>query len=614
MSAPRSVRRFLGRRTPAALATAALVALSLAACSPSTPDGGSDDATQGFVDDGCTHVTIATSSEKVNMLDALAEAFKESPEHEKLSTCATVRPINVSSGNAARYLTSGDDWPSDDTELWPTLWSPASTVWTDRVAAAASASLVGEPESFTRTPVVFGMPEPMAKALGWPQDPISITDLSQLCQDPAGWGSVGKDIWGSFKISKTNPNTSTTGLSTILMQSYEAAGKDADLTAADVTAAADFSRVFEECVIHYGDTTGNVLTTLYDETQNGSSGSAYVSAVALEETSLLNYNQGNPDSHTVQPGETLTPPKTKLVAVYPEGGSMWSDNPVTVLGADWVTEEQRTAGEAFATFLQTTAAQEILPQYGFRPLDESVPLGKLFTENFGVDPAQPAITLPKPAVDVISTAIDQWTQVRKPSSVLELIDISGSMDDPIGDGRSRLDGAIEGAQTTLDHFRSTDEIGVWAFTTGVSDPDAGEGIQVLRDVTPLGSDGEKLDSSLEDLHYAQRNGTPLYDAILTAYRAMSERAEPGRINAIVVLSDGEDTDSVTSLDSLIAEIGKDSGEGGSDAPVRIFPIAYGEGADSSALQRIADATGGQLFDASNAERIDLVFASVINNF
>ncbi|MFK4851353.1 substrate-binding domain-containing protein [Microbacterium sp. ZW T6_19] len=607
-----SPRRRILRRMPAAIAATALIALVLSACTPGD-DTGTDTEGQGFPSDGCTHITIATSSEKVNMLDKLAEAFKDSPEHDGLKTCATVRPINVSSGNAARYLTAGDDWPSDDHDLWPTLWSPASTVWTDRVAAAASANLVGEPASFTRTPVVFGMPEPMAKALGWPDKPISITDLSQLCQDPEGWGSVGKDIWGAFKISKTNPNTSTTGLSTILMQSYEASGKSADLTSADVDAAADFSRVFEECVIHYGDTTGNVLSTLYDETQNGSNGSAYVSAVALEETSLLNYNQGNPDSHTVQPGETLTPPKTKLVAVYPAGGSMWSDNPVTVLGAQWVTAEQRTAGEAFAAFLQTTDAQKILPEYGFRPLDESVPLGKLFTANFGVDPAQPAVTLPKPDVDVISTAIDQWTQVRKPSSVLELIDISGSMDDPIGDGRSRLDGAIQGAQTTLDHFRSTDEVGVWAFTTGISS-DAGEGIQILRDVTALGSDGEKLDSSLEDLHYAQRNGTPLYDAILTAYEAMSERAEPGRINAIVVLSDGEDTDSATSLDSLIAKIGKSTKEGGSDAPVRIFPIAYGEGADTSALQRIADATGGQLFDASNAERIDLVFASVINNF
>ena len=45
-----------------------------------------------------------------------------------------------------------------------------------------------------------------------------------------------------------------------------------------------------------------------------------------------------------------------------------------------------------------------------------------------------------------------------------------------------------------------------------------------------------------------------------------------------------------------------------------FPIAYGEGADTGALQRIAEATGGQWFDASDPAKIDLVFASVINNF
>lgn len=595
-----------------ALAVAAVVALVLTACTGS--DQGDDNAGGGgFSDDGCTHITVATSSEKVNMLDALAAAFKESEQHDGLGTCATVRPVNVSSGNAARYLTAGGDWPTSDRELWPTLWSPASTVWTDRVAAAASASLVGTPESFTRTPVVFGMPEPMATALGWPNKPLSITDLANLCQAPDGWGSVGKDVWGSFKISKTNPNTSTTGLSTILMQSYEATGKADGLTVADVDASADFSRVFEECVIHYGDTTGNVLSTLYDETQNGASGSGYVSAVALEETSLINYNLGNPDSHTVQPGEELIKPKTKLVAVYPSGGSLWSDNPITVLGADWVSEAQSEAGAAFVEFLHGTDAQSILPEYGFRPLDDSVPLGELFTAEYGIDPAQPAVTLPNPDVATISTALDQWAQVRKPSSVMELIDISGSMDEQIGDGRSRLDGAIEGAQTTLEHFRSTDEIGVWAFTTGV-DSEAGEGIVALRDVAALGSDRETLGESLDDLRYATRNGTPLYDAVLTAYEAMNERAEPGRINAIVLLSDGEDTDSKISLDSLVARLSADVAEGSDDAPVRIFPIAYGESADLDSLKRIADATGGQVFDASDPERIDLIFASVINNF
>ncbi len=600
------------RAAGAALALGATI-IALTGCFAPSTDEGFGDGDGDFVDDGCTSVVVATSSEKVNMLDALADAFKESPQHAQLDECATVHPINVSSGDATRFLTAGGDWPDDDTRRWPTMWSPASTVWTDRVAAAASPSLVGEPESFTHTPVVFGVPETMAKALGWPDAEIGIADFERLCQDPQGWASVGKPLWGSFKISKTNPNTSTTGLSAILMQSYEAAGKTADLTAADVAAAEEFSRVFEECVIHYGDTTGKVLTRLYDETENGAGGSGYVSAVALEETSLLNYNQGNPDSHTVQPGETLTPPKEKLVAVYPSGGSMWSDNPITVLGADWVTDAQATAGAAFAAFLQTEAAQKILPEYGFRPLDASVPLGKLFTTAYGVDPAGPAVTLPKPAVDVVSAAIDQWTQIRKPSSVLEVIDISGSMDEPIGDGRSKLDGAIEGAQATLGHFRSSDEVGVWAFTTGV-ESEAGKNLVVLRDVEPLASDRESVGSALDDLRFAHREGTPLYDAIAAAYDEMVARAQPGRINAIVLLSDGQDTDSAMSLDSLVAKIGAASKEGGDDAPVRIFPIAYGEGADTGALQRIAEATGGQWFDASDAAKIDLVFASVINNF
>ncbi|WES63274.1 substrate-binding and VWA domain-containing protein [Microbacter sp. GSS18] len=605
-------RRPTRRRALTATALAAALVL-LAGCFPISFDDGGSDGGGDFADDGCTSVVVATSSEKVNMLDALADAFKESPEAEALDTCATVRPIDVSSGNGARFLSSGEDWPDDDVRRWPTMWSPASTVWTDRVAAAASPSLVGEPESFTHTPIIFGMPETMARALGWPDAEIGITDFADLCTDPDGWASVGKPLWGSFKISKTNPNTSTTGLSTILMQSYEAAGKTADLTAADVADAADFSRIFEECVIHYGDTTGKVLTRLYDEAQTGTSGSGYVSAVALEETSLINYNLGNPDSHTVQPGETLTPPREKLVAVYPDGGSMWSDNPITVLGASWVTDEQRTAGEAFARFLQTDAAQRILPEFGFRPLADGVSLGELFTVENGIIADQPVTTLPKPEVAVVSAAIDQWTEIRKPSSVLELIDISGSMDEGIGDGRSKLDGAIEGAQTTLAHFRRTDEVGVWVFTTGLSSA-AGPGIGILRPIAPLGSDLERLQTSLDDLRYAQREGTPLYDAIAAAYDEMTARAEPGRINAIVVLSDGQDTDSRMSLDSLIAKIGATSREGGDQAPVRIFPIAYGEGADTGALARIADATGGQWFDASDAAKIDLVFASVINNF
>ena len=114
-------------------------------------------------------VVVATSSEKVNMLDALADGLQGVAGGARRSTSA--RPCGRSTSPRATRRASSPPaatGPTRTPERWPTLWSPASTVWTERVAAAASPSLVGEPESFTRTPVVFGVPETMARALGWP--------------------------------------------------------------------------------------------------------------------------------------------------------------------------------------------------------------------------------------------------------------------------------------------------------------------------------------------------------------------------------------------------------------------------------------------------------------
>lgn len=588
----------------------AITALLLSGCTPSpeAPKAGSK-----IQDDGCVSLVVATSSEKVNLMEDLGTAFKESPEGKSLSKCATVYPINVPSGKGADILSKNPaTWPDLDESYFPTIWSPASTIWSDRVAAAGAANVVANAKSFTSTPVVFGMPESMAKVLGYPDKQVSIKDVQKLIAAPDGWGSVGKPLWGSFKIAKSNPNTSTTGLSTILMQSYANSGKTQDLTPADVAGAEAFSKSFESGAIHYGDTTGNVLKTLYNNTNNGDN-SNYVSMIALEETSLINYNKGNPDSHTVQPGETLNPPKEKLIAFYPTEGSMQSDNPVMVLNSPWITPEKKAAGEAFVSFLNTKAAQETLPKYGFRPNDKSVDTAKFLNSESGVNPKLPTAILPKPSVETVSSALDQWGAIRKPNGVLQLIDISGSMDQPIGDGRSRLQGAIDGAKSNLGNFRRTDEVGVWAFTTGISSS-LGNNLVPVRDFGPLNGDKEKTVSGIEDLQNSRRAGTPLYDSIGIAYDFMKKNAEEGRINAIVILSDGDDTDSQTSLSSLLVKINSSAKEGGNKSPVRIFTIAYGKDVDKSSLQKISDASGGQMFDASDPKRIDEIFKQVMNNF
>lgn len=590
----------------------AAFSLALTGCS----SGSVDD--NGLVDDGCTKIVVATSSEKVNLMEDLGAQFKNSAEHKALGECATVVPVNIASGQASDILTKDSNtWTLEGVPA-PTVWSPASTVWTERVASIAGANVVAGAKSFTKTPVVLGVPEPMAKALGWPGKEISLKDIEKIIEAPDGWGSVGKSVWGSFKIAKTNPNTSTAGLSMILTQSFAATGKTKDLTIVDVKASENFSKIFESSAIHYGDTTGKVLQNLADSSAEG--GSNYVHAVALEETSLYNFNIGNPDSHTVQPGEVLTPPAEKLIAVYPKDGSMMSDNPAVVLGAKWVTPEEKVASESFVKFLHTEEAQATLPKYGFRPVDDKVDISKDLNASVGIDPKKPTTVLPRPSAEVVSAAIDQWEQIRKPSAILQLIDISGSMDEAIKKDKksgTRLSYAIGAARNSLDGVRPTDGIGVWSFTTGMKSSIDGVESNIVAEVRPfseLGTEKETLKTSISDLAFATKAGTPLYDAIDLSYEYMKKHAETGRINAIVVLSDGADTDSKASVNSLIQKIKKDNGEGGNSKQVKIFAIGFDGGADMDALNKIAKASGGQVFDATNPENLEAVFKSVMNNF
>ncbi len=113
-------------------------ALILAGCTGASVEPGgpvNSGATPG--QDGCTPLVVATSSEKVNLMDELGAKFKESSQAEGLDTCASVFPINVSSGNGAKVLLSDPaTWPELEEAYYPTIWSPASSVCTPSTPAS----------------------------------------------------------------------------------------------------------------------------------------------------------------------------------------------------------------------------------------------------------------------------------------------------------------------------------------------------------------------------------------------------------------------------------------------------------------------------------------------
>jgi len=149
----------------------------------------------------------------------------------------------------------------------------------------------------------------------------------------------------------TNPDFSTSGLSAVAASYYAAAGKKEGLTEADVARARPRVRELERSIVHYGD------TTLFIAEKMRKHGLGYASAAAMEEITLLEFNR------TAEAGD-------RLVAIYPEEGTFFSDNPLITMRGDWVTADQRKASQTFAAFLTEQVTPEVAGRSGFRPGDE----------------------------------------------------------------------------------------------------------------------------------------------------------------------------------------------------------------------------------------------------
>jgi Ca-activated chloride channel family protein len=138
----------------------------------------------------------------------------------------------------------------------------------------------------------------------------------------------------------------------------------------------------------------------------------------------------------------------------------------------------------------------------------------------------------------------------------------------------------------------------------------------LVPIAPIGTQREVLAQQIE----AQRptNGTPLYEVTDKAYESMLAEYDPTKINAIVLLTDGQNDDGDPGDDEeqfaeLIQSLQSGS-EGSSAQPVRLFTIAYGEDADAITLRAVAQATRAATYNASNPATIEQVFTAVISNF
>jgi Ca-activated chloride channel family protein len=601
-----------------ALAALFVFALVAGACSSSSDSSTADDEFDLGDPGDCAVVEAAVSPEKIDLLTELAREFNAGPDAQLGDDCVFVRPQRKSSGAAMQLLASG--WPDDEGPK-PVIWSPAGSTWGATLdylqAEDGEPAMAGEGTPFMLTPLVIAMPEPMAEALGWPDESIGWADILSLSQDPEGWAAFGHPEWGEFRLGKTNPNFSTSGLAALTAQTYAATGKQTDLSLEDLNnpSVNQYASDIESAVVHYGDTTLTFLNNWYAADQRGTA-LTYTSAAAVEEKSIIDYNRGNPDG-VLDAGEEPRPPKIPLVALYPTEGTLYSDNPFYILDADWVDDLQREGAERFQAFVQEPANQEKVLEFGFRPGNPSVAIGAPIDAANGVDPDQPQTLLEVPSGEVLAGLLDFWDANRKSARVLLVIDVSGSMSelaDP-ATGATKLELAQQAAVDALDQFKDEDLVGVRAFSTGLGTENNG----YWQDLVPIGPVGEQrteLARSIESL--LPREGTPLYAVTDASYNDMLGGFDAERIHAVIVLTDGRNdlggsNDQVAGFDELIESLSAES-SGEFAKPVRVFPIAYGTNADLATLEAIAAATTASAYDASDPQSITKVFEAVVSNF
>ena len=551
-----------------------LLALVLTACGGSSNNSVSGATSQPAAN--ALHISFLYSSEKQAWVDAVTSTFNQSNAKTASGKVIYVDTKPLGSGEIMSDILAGTEQP--------TLWSPASGIWVPLINDAwtqkQGKDLISETcKNAVLSPIVIMMWKPMAEALGWPQKDIGWADIAQIATDPKGFASYGHPELGKFRFGHTHPDYSNSGLQTIIALAYAARNQQKRLTVADVQdpKTADFIKNVESAVAHYGSSTGFFGTAMI------SRGTSYLSAAVVYESVVVS-------SYSAK-----TPPEFPLVAIYPKEGTFQSDHPMCIPDASWISTEQKEAANIYRDYLLSKPAQQQALQFGFRPSDPDIPIGAPIDAAHGVDPKQPQNTLPVPDAKTIQAVRDLWKAQKKQVNLTLLIDISGSMQDD-----NKIQGARQGAAAFIDQLDPTDNLSIIAFDDQQHD---------LINSQNVGQNRDKMKQIVSNL--IPQGGTALYDSI--AYAAKDMKTDPTRINALVVLTDGQDTNSTQYKEptSLVDDLSKSSE--GTQADISVFTIGYGKDADQNVLQQIATKLRGAYY-AANTANVTTIYRDISTFF
>ncbi len=356
---------------------------------------------------------------------------------------------------------------------------------------------------------------------------------------------------------QTAPTRSNSGLQTLVAQFASVAGKPPeDLTIADVQKYQGQIREIQSKVTRYGKSTGSLARAMV---QNGvywaSVGSVYESLV-IEANTKANS-------------------QTRYQAVYPQ--ATFSSNIRAILpNAPWVSTEEKEAAEKIIEYMRTPETQAIAVNLGLRSSIPGVALSNKFSPQYGVNPKLTYESYRPPQPEVVEAMLQSWQQfAKKASLVAVVIDTSGSM------RGQKLTSVQNTLLNYVQNLGPKEQIALISFNSSINEP-------VIVKGTPEGkTKGIQFISSLQ-----AKGGTRLYDSALYARDWLRKNLQPTAINAVLILTDGEDSGSRINLDQLGQELQKSGFN--SDERIAFFTIGYGKEGEfkPQVLEKIAQLNGG----------------------
>nr|WP_141575000.1 VWA domain-containing protein [Actinomadura sp. WMMA1423] len=300
-------------------------------------------------------------------------------------------------------------------------------------------------------------------------------------------------------------------------------------------------------------------------------------------------------------------PAEPAVAVHPAEGTVYLDHPVTVLAED---RAKAGAARSLAAALTDSATRDDLQRLGFRTPGGAAPSS--FSARTGLDPRPPRALPDAPAADVRRT-MQSWAQLSLSIRMLSVIDVSGSMDEGVAPGVTRLQSTVRTAQGGLALLPDDSELGQWVFSTEL------EGDRDWRELVSVGPLNERLGSATRRqlvlsafarIRVKKHGDTGLYDTVMAAFDYMKRTYKPEYVNSVLLWTDGRNEDPRgPSLEETLDHIRR---EYDPERPVQVNMLGYGSGVDVEELRRIAAVTHGDAYVAETPGQIQKIFLRAVS--